>query len=341
VANSLPFERELANWQGRIAIAAANGNGLDVYRAALAWTKQHVLLGNGFWGKARQEIRDTADRHLVDIHGLAVIDAIYRAEFPEEAGDDAAINSKLAGFAVKIEDDTEIKRLASLDRIEYDRSRKPAAKQLGITIGALDKAVDERRKQHEGETTPSGWSHWDVEPWSDPVDSERLLRALIERIQKHVVLTADQALVVGLWVMFTWVHEEAAVHSPILLVTSPEPNCGKSTLLGVVGYLVRRSLVSVSIKGPALFRSIEKWQPTFVVDEADTAFANNDDLKDVVNSGWTRGQSVVRCDPETYDPSPFSTFAPKAIGMKGRNLPDTTLSRATLLKCTASSPANG
>jgi len=96
--------------------------------------------------------------------------------------------------------------------------------------------------------------------------------------------------------------------------------------------LVRRSLVSVSIKGPALFRSIEKWQPTFVVDEADTAFANNDDLKEVVNSGWTRGQSVVRCDPETYDPSPFSTFAPKAIGMKGRNLPDTTVSRAVIVE---------
>ena len=216
--------------------------------------------------------------------------------------------------------------------MEYARARKPAAKQLGITVGALDKAVDEHRKQHEGESTLPVWSHWDVKSWSEPVDSERLLRALIGRIQKHVVLTADQALVVGLWVMFTWVHEKAAVHSPILLVTSPEPNCGKSTLLGVVGYLVRRSLVSVSIKGPALFRSIEKWQPTFVVDEADTAFANNDDLKEVVNSGWTRGQSVVRCDPKTYDPSPFSTFAPKAIGMKGRNLPDTTVSRAVIVE---------
>ena len=145
-------------------------------------------------------------------------------------------------------------------------------------------------------------------------------------------MSHDQALAVALWVMLTWVHEAAAVHSPLLLVTSAEPNSGKSTLIGVIGFLARRSLLSVSIRGPALFRSIEKWQPTFAIDEADTVLLNNDDLKEVVNSGWTRGQSVIRCDPETNEPRPYSTFAPKAIGMKGRKLPDTTLSRAIIVE---------
>jgi hypothetical protein len=86
------------------------------------------------------------------------------------------------------------------------------------------------------------------------------------------------------------------------------PNSGKTTLLKLVG----------SITGPALFRSIEKWGPTIAIDEADTAFVNNDDLKDVVNSGWTRGDSVIRCDPETRETRPYSTFCPKAIGMIGR-----------------------
>jgi hypothetical protein len=330
-ATAIPFDRELSNWQGRIAVAAKNGGGLDVCQAALNWAKQEVMPENGLREKAKQEIRDAAERHLADGHGLGVIEAIYGAIFPEEVGD-LANHYELDGCASEINDNAEIKRLAELDRMEYDRARKGAAKQLGVTVGALDREVNEHRKQHKEESTPSVWSHWDVESWPESVDSQRLLRALIERIQKHVVLTADQAVVVALWVMFTWVHEKAAVHSPILLVTSPEPNCGKSTLLGVVSYLVRRSLVSVSIKGPPLFRSIEKWQPTFVIDEADTALANNDDLKEVVNSGWTRGQSVMRCDPETYDPCPFSTFAPKAIGMKGRNLLDTTLSRAVIVE---------
>jgi hypothetical protein len=117
--------------------------------------------------------------------------------------------------------------------------------------------------------------------------------------------------------MLTWIHEQAAVHSPILLATSAEANSGKSTLLELVGFLVRRSLLSVTISGPALFRSIEKWSPTFVLDEADTSFVKNEDLKEVINSGWTRGQSVIRCDPETNDPRAYPTFCPKAIGMKG------------------------
>ena len=224
------------------------------------------------------------------------------------------------------ETETELKRLLKLSGIEYARARKAAAKNLGIPAGTLDKEINERHKQEKEAETPAAWPHWVVEAWPEPINSEHLLQALIGHIRKYVVLTPEQAIVVALWVIFTWVHDKVAVRSPILLVTSPEPNCGKSTLLGVIGYLVRQSLVSVLIKGPALFRSIEKWHPTFVIDEADTALVSNDDLKEVVNSGWTRGPTVVRCHPETLDPCPFSTFAPKAIGMKGRNLPDTTLS---------------
>jgi hypothetical protein len=82
-SNALPFNRELANWQGRIANAAANCGGLDAYRSALIWVKQDVPLDNGLREKAKQEIRETAERHHSDIHGLAAIDAIYLAEFPE------------------------------------------------------------------------------------------------------------------------------------------------------------------------------------------------------------------------------------------------------------------
>lgn len=131
--------------------------------------------------------------------------------------------------------------------------------------------------------------------------------------------------------MLTWIHEDAAIHSPVLLVTSPQPESGKTTLLKVVSFLARRGLASVSITGPALFRSIEKWAPTFVIDEADTAFVSNDDLKEVVNSGWTRGDCVIRCDPETHEPRAYGTFCPKMIGMIGRKLPPATLSRALIV----------
>jgi hypothetical protein len=146
-------------------------------------------------------------------------------------------------------------------------------------------------------------------------------------------LSEDQAVAVTLWVVFSWLHEYEGVitHSPILYVTSAEKDSGKSTLLGVVNFLARRSLQSVDISGPALFRSIAKWQPTLIVDEADDALADNPDLRSVINSGWTRGQGVIRCHPDSHEPELFSTFAPKIVAMKGHKLPDTTLSRSVII----------
>src|SRR5262249_59218869 len=106
---------------------------------------------------------------------------------------------------------------------------------------------------------------------------------------------------------------------------------GKRRVVGFVAFIARRSLLSVGISPAALYRSIEKWQPTFVIDEADDAFVDNPDLRQVVNSGWTRGQGVVRCDPDTNEPRKFSTFCPKAIAGKGKKAPDTILSRALFI----------
>jgi hypothetical protein len=242
-------------------------------------------------------------------------------------------NAELDEVAETKDDEATIARLAKLSEVAYQRQRKQAAAALKMPVGAVDKLVAKHRAKLEAEAEAAPlYEHWNVEPWPKPIDGGILVRALTERVRRHVVMTTDQATAIALWVMLTWVHERAAVHSPLLLATSAEANSGKSTLLGLLGFLVRRALLSVSISGPALFRSIEKWCPTFVIDEADTVLVNNEDLKEVINSGWTRGQNVIRCDPETNDPRPYSTFCPKAIGMKGRKLPDTTLSRAIVVE---------
>jgi putative DNA primase/helicase len=123
----------------------------------------------------------------------------------------------------------------------------------------------------EKEPAPALYPHWNVEPSDEVVAGDILLRSLTERLRRYVIMSEDQALVVALWIVLTWLHEQIAVHSPILLVTSPLPNSGKTTLLKLVGFLARNGLPSVSITGPALFRSIEKWGPTIAIDEADTA----------------------------------------------------------------------
>jgi hypothetical protein len=154
----------------------------------------------------------------------------------------------------------------------------------------------------------------------------------MRRIRRHVVLTTDQAVTVALWVLMTWVHQEAAVHSAILLATSAEAASGKTTLVNLVGFIVPRGLSSVGISEAALYRAIELYEPTILVDEADVALVENEALRAVINSGWTRGTGVLRCVGDSKTPHLFPTFCPKAIAMKGRKLPDTTLSRCITIE---------
>jgi putative DNA primase/helicase len=226
--------------------------------------------------------------------------------------------------------DARISELAGLSKLAYARRRKEEAEKLGITVAALDHAVKDARTAATGEKLL--YAHWNIEPCPEAVDTAVLLQSVHNRIKQHVIISDSGAIAVVLWTAMTWVHERSAVHSPLLMVTSAERDSGKSTLLGLLAFLVRRSLVSVGISAAALYRSIEKWQPAFVIDEADTIFRQNEDLREVVNSGWTRGQGVVRCEPETNEPQLFSTFCPKAIGLKGKKLPDTTLSRAIIVE---------
>jgi putative DNA primase/helicase len=226
-------------------------------------------------------------------------------------------------------DEAFIAQLAELTPLTYQQQRLGAAKALGVRADVLDKLV---RAAKPSQPEPPLFAWWEVEPSSQPADPQQLMTDIIGCIRLHVIMTDEAATIVALWVVMTWVHDEAAVHSPILLVTSPEPNSGKTTLLGVLSFLVRRSLRNAGVSAAALYRSVEKWTPTVMIDEADTAFVDNEDLRRVVNSGWTRGEGVILCDGDNNEPRVFPTFCPKALGMKGRKLPDTTMSRTIVIE---------
>jgi hypothetical protein len=216
------------------------------------------------------------------------------------------------------------------------RERKRLAKQFGVSRSDIDAEIEERRT--EAETNALLHGHWHVEPWPEPVDGDSLIRDIMRKLQKHVVLSYEGALAIALWILLAWVHDEVATHSPILDAMSAEPESGKTTVLGVMSFLGPRVISSVDISRAALYRSIQRWQPSFVIDEFDTVLAdarNNPDkaeLRSVINSGHTRGQGVLRCITDEHTPELFSTFCPKAIGMIGRRLPPATMSRCIVIE---------
>src|SRR5262249_16510559 len=109
-----------------------------------------------------------------------------------------------------------------------------------------------------------------------------------------------------LWVLFTHTFDAAEV-SPRLAVLSPLPECGKTTLFSVLSRLVRRALLASNLTAAVVFRAIDQYRPTLLMDEADTYFEQRgDEFRGILNSGDTRDAAVVwRADGAKYDPKGF------------------------------------
>jgi putative DNA primase/helicase len=323
-ADDQPIDRELANWQGRIANAAKDGCGLDVYQAALNWAKQTVPSENGLLEKAKQEIRDAAERHLLKVYCAEVRGAIYFSTFPEDATQsNAELDAAILSSDRSNEADVEIARLAKLSTIEYEHQRKASAEKLGIDrIAVLDAAVKVARSEN-GDTKGQGrpLELPTIEPWPDPVDGADLLDNICNAVKRYLVLPEGSAEILALWAMHTHAFECFA-HSPRLAITSPEKQCGKTTTLDVLGELVGRPLPTSNATTAAIFRTIEKAKPTLLIDEADTFLGENEELRGVLNSGHRRGGQILRTVGDDQEPRQFATWAPAAIAMIGR-LPDT------------------
>jgi Protein of unknown function (DUF3631)/CHC2 zinc finger len=216
--------------------------------------------------------------------------------------------------------------------IDFHRKRDEIAKELDVSKQALDAEI----RLHREKVPLEG--HWIVEPSIESVDGDSLLRDLVRCVRRYIVCSFDDAVVIALWVMFSWVHDDAAVFSPILMVTSAEPESGKTTTLNLISYLAPRAIASVEISKAALYRAIQLCKPSFIIDEFDDVLASagkdegKAELRSVINSGHTRGQCVIRCITDEHRPEKFSTFAPKAIGMVGRKLPPATLGRCIVVE---------
>ena len=313
----LPCDQELSNWQGQIANAAKNGGGLDVYQAALNWAKQGVPPNNGVREKVKREIREAAERHLADRHGLAVIDAIYGAAFPEEADDGLTINNKLDAQTSNVDDREEIKRLAKLRGIEYDRARKSAAANLGVTVGTLDREVANLRATNKA--TQDLLPHWAVAPSEEKVDGAALLDSLCQYLKRYVILPVHAAEALALWILHTWVFECFDI-TPYLSITSPTRRCGKTLLMTLLYWLCCRAKKSDSMSRPAIYRSVERDKPTLCLDEVSWVLDLRDERQGILCGGFERNGYVEVCEGEgtAITTRLFSTFCPKAFGLIGQ-----------------------
>jgi putative DNA primase/helicase len=212
-----------------------------------------------------------------------------------------------------------ISKLAAMSFGAYERVRAGEAKRLRIRVFALDTLV--ARKRPANEAVPGQGRPLDFpppEPWLDPVNGAMLLDKIEAIIRRFIICSKHAATAMTLWIVATWFEEVAQV-APILNFKSPLHRCGKSTCLAIVGRLVKRRLLSSNTTPAALFRAIEKFQPTLVIDEADSFFGQNEELRGIINSGHTRETAfTLRTVGDELEPKTFSTWGFKAIAGIGR-----------------------
>ncbi|MDO5706057.1 MAG: DUF3631 domain-containing protein [Paracoccus sp. (in: a-proteobacteria)] len=223
-----------------------------------------------------------------------------------------------------------IAELAKLKPLDYERCREDAAKEMGIRVSFLDKVV----KEAHGDPDADGADPFeDVEPSADPVDGAALLDELQNTILRFCVLPDHSAPLMAAWVLHAWAHESFDI-SPVLGIVSPEKRCGKTTALSVISALTPRAMHAVNISASVLFRVIEKYKPTVLVDEADTFLDadKNGDLRGMLNGGHNRSSAYVwRSVGDDHEPRRFKVWAPKAVAMIG-SLPDTLEDRALVVR---------
>jgi putative DNA primase/helicase len=224
-----------------------------------------------------------------------------------------------------------IEKAAKLDSVEYACQRDSISKKIGIGKTALDKLVKELQKAEI--QTDDTFPGWIVEPWPEAVGGSELLDSIFSTIQNFVIADRESIEAASAWVVLSWLADYATV-LPMAMITAPEKGCGKTVFLSVLEKLSCRPLQTSCITPSALFRSVDAWKPTLLIDEADTFCRDNEELRGILNSGHTRNSAYVIKTEEIGGeriPKKFNTWAPKAIaGIKLEQLNATLTSRSVI-----------
>jgi hypothetical protein len=230
------------------------------------------------------------------------------------------------------DDDLEIDRLAKLSKLDYERQRETAAKGLGVNrVSSLDAEVKQRQRQIKARDDANELLSG-AEPWPHPVDGNQLALEIRGLFKKHCVLPAGGEVALSIWCMASYTINAFRIF-PKLCLTSPEKRCGKTTTLEVISALVCKQLNASNVTPAAIFRAIEHWQPTLLIDEADTFLGGNEEMRGIINSGHRRsGAFVLRVDGEgaAMMPKQFSTWSPMVIAMI-KAPPDTIKDRSLMI----------
>jgi uncharacterized protein DUF3631 len=199
---------------------------------------------------------------------------------------------------------------------------------------------DEEYVNAAGSATKSGLSGSNGEgakPDGEPDRGLLLLDEVHAWLGRFIVTMHDADLdLLTLWAAHTHLVEETNT-TPRLLLDSPVPSSGKTTVLEHLERLCHHPVQMASLSSPALLtRMLDKGLRTLLIDEADRSLSLDKpgvaELIAVLNSGYKKGATRPVLVPSRkkgdFDVKEMPTFSPVAMAGNNPTLPDDTRSRS-------------
>jgi len=163
--------------------------------------------------------------------------------------------------------------------------------------------------------------------WNDLnllLDIEKTIREFIYLPREEIYNT------LACWILFTYIHDhEEIIHAPRLIVHGLKKTA-KSRLLELLSFLSYRGFLLDDPTKAGIFRAIELFHITTIIDEYGAL--NKEQRKDVdviLRSGFDRDRKVVRAPSDNSEwPLTYNLYGPAAAGGKDWNPPDDIIERS-------------
>jgi hypothetical protein len=142
-------------------------------------------------------------------------------------------------------------------------------------------------------------------------------------LKDYFVLSDRLISIIAAWVLASWMSEHWD-RFPLLAITSPEPRCGKTTLLELLQAITRQGMHVTNVTAAAVYRliTIKKGKLTFLMDESQSLKRQGSEqsqvVRELLNASIDNGIQAIRCSGERYeDVGRFSLYCPKVYAMIG------------------------
>jgi len=243
------------------------------------------------------------------------------------------LESTLRALAAKVKDVDPL-RLATVRETSIKKLEKIG---IGSPARLIDSAFQIEKDGNLDQLQGKPITFDDPEPWPQVVNGPALLDEIVSVVKKYVVVPSKAEEAIALWIIHAHAFEIFTI-SPILAITSVVKQSGKTLLLEIISFIIVRTMFASNISPASLFRTVEKFKPCFLIDEADTFLKDNDELRGIINASHRKiSAKVVRTVGDNHEPVEFNTYCPKAIALIGK-LPETLEDRAILIKMKRKGP---